>query len=84
MLGSVGITAIDTSVAAVTVSVVKPDMLPEPAVIVEVPGTVVVASPCEPFALLMVATDVDDEIHVTDIVKSCVVLSVYVPVAVNC
>ena len=66
MLGLVGVTAMDTSVAGVTVSVVDPDMLPDAAVIVVEPAAVEVASPLEPAALLMVATPVVDEFQVTD------------------
>jgi hypothetical protein len=84
MLGFVGVTSIDTSVAAVTVSVVEPDILPELAVIVVVPATIDVANPCEPFALLMDAIDVADELQITDVVRFCVVLFENVPVAVNC
>ena len=43
-----------------------------------------VASPSLPPALLMVATAGLVELQVTVVVRSCVVLSVYVPVAVNC
>lgn len=43
-----------------------------------------VANPFVPAVLLIVATDVLDENHVTDSVKSCRLASVNVPVAVNC
>ena len=75
MLGLVGVTAMDTSVAEVTVSVVDPDLLPDVAVIVVEPAAAAVASPLEPAALLMVATPVLDEFQVTDAVRFCVVLS---------
>ena len=68
----------------VTVSPVKPDMLPEVAVMVVLPFATGVASPFEPAALLMVPTDVTEELHVTDDVRFCVLLSEKVPVAVNC
>jgi hypothetical protein len=84
MLGLVGLTAMDTSVAEVTVSKVEPDMLPDAAVIVVEPAATEVANPLEPAALLMVATAAVDELQVTVIVKSCVVLSENVPVATNC
>jgi hypothetical protein len=51
---------------------------------VVVPIISVVASPWEPVVLLMVATVALEECHVTAVVISCVVLSEYVPVAVNC
>ena len=44
----------------------------------------IVANPFVPAALLIVATAVLDETHVTDVVKSCRVPSVNIPVAVNC
>ncbi len=84
MLGLVGLTVMDTSVAEVTVSVVEPDMLPDVAVIVVEPAAAEAASPLEPAALLIAATDAADELQVTDCVRSCVVLSENVPVAVNC
>ncbi len=67
-----------------TDNTVKPEILPEVAVIVVGPGVTGVASPFEPAALLIVATDLDEERQVTDVVRFRVVLSEYVPVAVNC
>ena len=84
MLGLVGLTAMDTSVAEVTVSVVDPDILPDVAVIVVEPAATDVAKPLEPVALLMAATPPADELQVNAVVTSCVVLSEYVPMAVNC
>ncbi len=75
MLGLVGETAMETSVAGVIVSVVDPDMLPNVAVIVVVPAVTEVASPCEPAALLTTATPAADELQATAVVKFCVVLS---------
>jgi hypothetical protein len=84
MLGAAGVIAMDTSVAGVTVSAVDPDVLPNVAVIVVEPEDADVASPLETAALLMTATPAADEFQVTDAVRSCVVLSEYVPVAANC
>jgi hypothetical protein len=78
-----GVTAMDTSVAVVTVSVVDPDTPPSAAVIVVWPIPAAVASPGEPDTLLMVATTVLDDAHVTELVRFWVELSEYVPVAVN-
>ena len=78
--GLAGVTAIDTSTAAVTVNVVDPTTLPLVALIVDVPTFSVVASP--PAAI--VATVVVPDAHVTLPVRFCVVLSLNVPVAVNC
>jgi hypothetical protein len=84
MLGLVGVTAMDTSVVEVTVRVVDPDILPDVAVIVVEPTAAEAASPSVPAALLMAATAAADEFQVTDVVRSCVVLSENVPVAINC
>src|SRR6267378_2697989 len=67
-------------IAAVTVKVVKPVTLPRVALIVEVPICSAEASP----VALIVATVVVPEPHTTLFVRSCVELSLNVPVAVNC
>lgn len=84
MLGFVGVTAIETSVAGVTVSAAVPLIVPSVAVIVVAPTAAAVARPREPaaFEIVAVATRLDD--HVTCVVRSWVVRSVYVPIAVNC
>jgi hypothetical protein len=69
---------------AVTFSVVKPEMLPDAAVIVVVPAAIEAALPFEPAVLLIVATDISDEVQVTDVVRSFVEWSEYEPVAANC
>ena len=74
----------DTSVAAVTVNVVLPEISPDVAVIVVPPGAAAEASPLKPAALLMVAIAGTDEVQVTDEVRFCVVASVNIPVAINC
>ena len=78
-----GETSIFFSVALVTVSVVDPDT-PKVAVMVVVPAATAVACPCSPAALLMVATDVVDDAHITIAVMLLDDSSAYVPVAVNC
>jgi hypothetical protein len=75
MLGLMGVTVMNTSVAEVTVSVVDPDMLPDIAVTIVEPAATDVARPLEPTALLMAATAAFDEFHVTAAVRSCIVLS---------
>ncbi len=82
--GLVGVTAIATSCALFTVSVVDPDMLPDVALIVVEPAATEVASPIDPAVLLMVATPAFEEAQTTVVVRSCVVLSENVPTAVNC
>ncbi len=67
--GLSGVTEIDVSVAAVTVSVVDPDTLPDAAVIVVEPAATGVAIPLEPAALLIVATAVLDELQVIVVVR---------------
>ena len=79
-----GVTAIEVNVAGSTVNVVDADMLPDVAVIVVEPAATGVISPFEPAALLIVATEVDDELQVTVVVRFCFEPSEYVPVAVSC
>jgi len=78
-----GITLMAAAVPPTTVSVVDPDTFPDLAVIVVVPVETKVDSPLKPAILLIVATDVDVELHVTAPVKFCVVLLEKVPVAIN-
>ena len=75
-----GDTAMETNVAAVTVNVVLPATLPEVAVMVVAPALTPVASPL----VLTVATVVLLDVHVAEFVRSCWLLSLNVPVAVNC
>ena len=84
MLKFAGITAIDTRVAGVTVKLAEPVALPRAAAIVTDPWLSAVARPLEFDALLIEATLVSEELQVTKLVKICVELSVYVPVALNC
>ena len=74
----------DTSAAAVTVSEVEPETLPELAVMLVEPAATPNASPLEPVALLMVAMELSDVLQTTEFVMSCIVLSVKVPMALNC
>src|SRR4029077_4993347 len=77
----VGVTAIDTSVAAVTVRVVFPIMFPCCVEMLVVPAFCnAVARP----AALMVGIVVSEDAHVTEFVKIRGELSEKVPVAVNC
>ena len=71
---------IDCSVAAVTVRATALDVTPlwEAVMFVE-PALFAVAKP----VVLIVVTVVLEEIHVTELVKFCVLPSVKVPVAVN-
>ena len=67
-------------VGAVTVNIVEPLISPEVAVIVVVPAAIPLAMP----EVLIVATLGVDEVHVAVALRSCVLLSEYLPVALNC
>jgi hypothetical protein len=79
-VGLAGVTAIDCSVGAGTVNTVDPTTDPEVALIVLVPAAKADANP----PAVIVAVAVVAEAHVTEAVRFCVLLSLYVPVAVNC
>jgi hypothetical protein len=64
-----GVTAIDWSTAAVTVSTVESVIPPSVAEIVDVPPATPVAMPCEPDAFEIVATDVVADAQVTWLVR---------------
>ncbi len=80
MVGLAGVTATEDRVAEVTVRAVLPEIVPEVALMVELPPAMAAARPL----LLMEATDVFDELQVTDVLISWVVPSENVPLAVNC
>lgn len=63
---SAGVTVTEVNIAAVTVSVAVPETLPEVAVIVDFPT----ASHCTRPLSLIVATEVTDDAHSTDVVTS--------------
>lgn len=65
MLAFAEVTAIDASVVAVTVSFFAPETVPIAAVMVVEPAEAEVARPLEPAALLIVATESAEELHVT-------------------
>jgi hypothetical protein len=70
MLGAVGVIAIDTNVAGVTVKVTPGEvMAPSPAVMLLVPAVAEVARPLVPPALLIVATAGVADTHATEVVK---------------
>ena len=69
-------TAMETSVAALTVSVAEPVTVPSVAEIEVEPTPAVEASPCEPAALLTVAFVVSLDAQVAVVVRVCVVASV--------
>lgn len=84
MLAEAGLMVMDVSTAAVTVSVVVPEMAPKVAVMMVEPVPTDVASPFEPDVLLIVATPVFEEFQVTKEETSWVVLSESVAIAMNC
>jgi hypothetical protein len=79
-VGVVGVTAMDTNAGALTVSNVDVLMLPDAAPMVLLPFTSEVARP----VVLIVATVVVADVHVTVLLKFWVLWSLNVPVAVNC
>jgi hypothetical protein len=84
MVGVAGVTPMETSVVEVTFRVVEPDRAPELAVMVVEPALTAVAIPLLPAVLLIDATFVADELHVTDAVIFCCEPSLKLPVAMNC
>jgi hypothetical protein len=80
MIGSLGVTDIKTRGTGVTVRFVLPEILSEVAVMVVEPAETAVTKP----VVLTVATDGFNELQVTCVVISKLVVSEYVPVAVNC
>ena len=70
MLGLDGVTAIDTTTADVTVSFVDPEVEFRLALMFAEPVPTEVARPCDPAALLTVATPGVSELQVTEAVKS--------------
>ena len=79
-------TAIEMRTAELTASPVEPliPLAESVAPMLVKPIATLVAKPALPRPLLAVATPVFDELQVTALVKSCVELSLYVPIAVNC
>lgn len=75
-----GVTVIDLSVTSLTGRVVVPETSPDVAVIVGVPGAMAVALPLESTAII----ELSEELQVTCVVRSWVVLSENVPVALSC
>src|SRR5262249_59794306 len=73
-------TKVTGTAAATTVRGVDPEIEPETAVMVVEPTAAAVARP----ALLMVATAVADELQLTNVVRFCVLPSLYLPVALHC
>jgi hypothetical protein len=72
-MGAAGVTAMETSVAGVTVNIAVPEMLPEVAVMVVEPTVKAVAVPMVDPVVLMVATVVLDDAQVTVLVMTFVV-----------
>ena len=65
-----GVTATATSAAAATVNIDDPEIVPEVATMLVVPVPLLVASPCVPEALLIVAAPTFVELHCADAVTS--------------
>lgn len=73
----------EVAVAEVTVNVVVPKMEPRAAAIVTEPVPTAFAMPAVGKVLLIVATVLSEELQLTLLVRIWVLLSLYVPVAVN-
>ena len=84
IVGLNGLIAIETSAAGFTTSVADPLTEPELMPIVVVPVPTEVANPAVPAVLLIVATVAAVELQWPVWVRSWVLPSLYVPVAVNC
>ena len=83
--GYAGVIVIDCKIALVTVRVMAVAVIPlKLALIFVVPVANVVAKPLLPAVLLIVAVAGVSELHVTLLVIFWVLLSEYVPVAINC
>jgi hypothetical protein len=80
ILGLDGLIVIVTRCAVETVSPVEPLTDPKMALMVVLPAATLEARPC---ALIVAAAALDD-VQVTVVVMSCVLLSLKVPVALNC
>ena len=78
-----GVMAIDSSVGGATLRLVVAEIDPVAARIVALPAVRVLANPCAPVALLMVATPAAEELQMTIAVTSRVDPSANVPVAAN-
>jgi hypothetical protein len=81
--GLAGVTAIEVTVAPVTVSVALEEMPPEAAVMGELPAAIARARPGTPLALMLAAAGFPD-VHCAELVIFCVLPSENVPVATNC
>jgi hypothetical protein len=84
MVFAAGVTVMETSAAVVTVNVAVLLIPPKVALIIVVPWPTEVARPRLPAAFETVAAAVFTEPQVTLPLRSCVVVSLYVPVATNC
>ena len=81
---AVGVTVIEINTAGVTVTSVVPETPARVALIVALPTPVAVTRPWLPALLPTVATDVAEEVQVTNAVRSWVVPSEKLPVAISC
>ena len=74
-VGFTGETAREAKAAVPTVKVVVADIVPDVAVMTEVPAPALVARPLLPDVLLIIATFAEDELQVTTEVIGCVLPS---------
>ena len=78
--GFAGVTASETRVGSATISALVPLRDPNVAVIIAVPCILLIASP----AVETIATLALEELQVADVVRSLLLPSLYLPIAVNC
>jgi hypothetical protein len=76
VVGVCGLSVMVTSAAGLTANVADPFTVLSAMPIVVVPTPIVLARPCDPGVLLMVAAPAFEELQCPDCVKSCVVPSV--------
>jgi hypothetical protein len=79
-----GVTTIELTEAEVTTSDAVAESDPIVAEMVELPAAMPWASPLVGVELLTVASTVLEDVQVTELVRFCVLPSLYVPVATNC
>jgi hypothetical protein len=79
--GTADVMAIETRVAALTLSAAAGDLTPLSAAVIDaVPAPVAFANPLGPIVAMAGA----EELQMAELLRSCVERSLYVPVAVNC
>ena|SRR5215469_14927392 len=84
MVGVIGERAIEINAAGLIVNVATPEIEPDVALIVVEPTLSDCAKPAVGGDTLMIATVGSDDVHWAELVRSCIVPSVKMPVALYC